>query len=304
MDPIVSTAGAKNLSYRISEENWVNDWDKLTAVVVAQSDEMAGPGLAALKAADVRCRNVEAFSSGVLAFDGAPFDLLVIQAIGADPDYLWDFLHRLRQHAQVHPTRVVAAVTLKEVDVVAEGLFDIRSEILCDPTVQEYSDAILRLGETPARTLHDRSSGDRLQHIRSEVDRLAAALREISEAEQIAPERSASITPAAIRQMIWERRERERFFDADLFADPAWDMLLDLFLGDLERRSICVSSLCIAAATPPTTALRWIGNMTDAGLFERYPDPSDRRRYFLRLSDKARGAMLAYCDALNTRRTA
>lgn len=280
----------------------MNDWDKLTAVVVAQSDEMAGPGLAALEAADVRCRNVEAFSSGELAFDGAPFDLLVIQAIGADPDYLWDFLYRLRQHAQVHPMRVVAAVTLQEVDVMAEGLFDIRSEILCDPTLQEYSDAILRLCETPARTLHDRSSGDRLRHIRNEVDRLAAALREISDAEQIAPERSASITPAAIRQMIWERRERERFFEPDLFADPAWDMLLDLFLGELERRSICVSSLCIAAATPPTTALRWIGNMTDAGLLERYPDPGDRRRHFLRLSDKARGAMLGYCEALHTRR--
>lgn len=280
----------------------MNEWNKLTAVVVAQTDELAGPGLAALDAADVRCRNVEAFSSGQLAFDGAPFDLLVIQAIGADPDYLWDFLYRLRQYAQLQPMRVVAAVTLAEVDVVAEGLFDIRSEILCNPSTQEYSDAILRLGETPARTLHDRSYGDRLQHIRGEVDRLAVALREISEAEQMAPEPRASITPAAIKQMIWERRERERFFDPDLFADPAWDMLLDLFLGELEHRPICVSSLCIAAATPPTTALRWIGNMTAAGLFERYPDPADKRRHFLRLTGEARSAMHGYWGALSARR--
>lgn len=285
----------------------MNEWNKLTAVVVAQTDELAGPGLAALDAADVRCRNVEAFSSGELAFDGAPFDLLVIQAIGADPNYLWDFLDRLRQYAQLHPMRVVAAVTLKEVDAVAEGLFDIRSEILCDPTTEEYSEAILRLSETPARTFHDRSYGERLRDIRSEVDRLAAALREISEAEQIAPAPpaslgSAAISPAAIKQMIWERRERERFFDPDLFADPAWDMLLDLFLGELEHRSICVSSLCIAATTPPTTALRWIGNMTDAGLFERYPDPADKRRHFLRLSEDARRAMHGYCRALSVRR--
>jgi hypothetical protein len=280
----------------------VNGWDKLTAIVVAQTDEQAGPGLSALDAADVRCRNVEAFSSGELAFDGAPFDLLVIQAIGADPDYLWDFLYRLRQYAQLHPMRVVAAVTLDEVDVVAEGLFDIRSEILCDPTPQEYKDAILRLGETPARTLHESGYAERLLQMRSEVDRIAAALREISEAEHTASGPSASISAAAIKQMIWERRERERFFDPQLFADPAWDMLLDLFLGELEHRSICVSSLCIAAATPPTTALRWIGNMTDAGLFERYPDPTDKRRHFLRLSEDARRAMHGYCGALSVRR--
>ena len=28
---------------------------------------------------------------------------------------------------------------------------------------------------------------------------------------------------------------RSRYFDEDMFADPAWDMLLDLFAAQLER---------------------------------------------------------------------
>ena len=58
-------------------------------------------------------------------------------------------------------------------------------------------------------------------------------------------------------------------------------MLLDLYAAELEGAQVSVSSLCIAAAVAPTTALRWIGRMTEAGLFVRQPDPFDRRRAFL-----------------------
>src|SRR3546814_18726533 len=72
---------------------------------------------------------------------------------------------------------------------------------------------------------------------------------------------------------------------------PAWDMLLDLYAACYERRQVSVSSLCIAAAVPATTALRWIKNMTDAGLLDRSCDPNDARRIFLGISEKARFAI-------------
>lgn len=95
--------------------------------------------------------------------------------------------------------------------------------------------------------------------------------------------------PAAsrIRHTIAMRRLRDRFFSSELFADPAWDILLDLTASRLERKSVAVSSLCIAAAVPPTTALRWIRMMTDQGLLERRADPKDARRMFIDLSDAA-----------------
>ncbi|RYD47218.1 MAG: hypothetical protein EOP60_17830, partial [Sphingomonadales bacterium] len=100
-----------------------------------------------------------------------------------------------------------------------------------------------------------------------------------------------------IRTVIRSRRLRAQFFQDELFADPAWDMLLDLFAAGLERRQVSVSSLCIAAAVPPTTALRWIGTMHDAGLFERHADPSDRRRAYIGLSAKGLEGMRAYVSA-------
>jgi DNA-binding MarR family transcriptional regulator len=59
----------------------------------------------------------------------------------------------------------------------------------------------------------------------------------------------------------------------------------------LEGRTVAVSSLCIAAAVPPTTALRWIRTMTERGLFVRHSDPRDGRRVFIDLSDEAAQAM-------------
>ena len=75
-------------------------------------------------------------------------------------------------------------------------------------------------------------------------------------------------------------------------------MLLDLFAAELERAQVSVSSLCIAAAVAPTTALRWIARMTEAGLFERRPDPFDRRRAFMGLSRRASLGMRHYFTAL------
>src|SRR3546814_2126456 len=57
----------------------------------------------------------------------------------------------------------------------------------------------------------------------------------------------------------------------------------------LEHKRVSVSSLCIAAAVPATTALRWIKSMTDEGLFVRRADNNDGRRIFIELSDEAAG---------------
>ena len=102
-----------------------------------------------------------------------------------------------------------------------------------------------------------------------------------------------------VRRMLRQRRMREQYFPADLFADPAWDMLLDLYAARLERQPVSVSSLCIAAAVPATTALRWIRTMTDAGLFLREQDPHDGRRIFIALAEGAFDALSRYFEALD-----
>ena len=106
--------------------------------------------------------------------------------------------------------------------------------------------------------------------------------------------RTALPDPKLVRRIIRQRQMRARFLDGDLFADPAWDMLLDLTAARAEQTRVSVTSLCIASGVPPTTALRWIGQMTEAGLLQRVEDDTDRRRAFITLTDKAVEAMSRY----------
>lgn len=106
------------------------------------------------------------------------------------------------------------------------------------------------------------------------------------------------LTHTEIRQFIRARRMRDQYLPADLFADPAWDMMLDLLAAKLAGQHVSVSSLCIAAAVPPTTALRWIRQLTDRAVFARIDDPADGRRVFIELTDHAAQAVLSWVQAV------
>ena len=97
--------------------------------------------------------------------------------------------------------------------------------------------------------------------------------------------------------MLRARRLRDQMFPEGLFADPAWDMMLDLMAARMAGERVSVSSLCIAAAVPPTTALRWIRNLTEQGIFERQADYRDGRRVFITLSDSAFDTLMSYFEA-------
>lgn len=104
----------------------------------------------------------------------------------------------------------------------------------------------------------------------------------------------AAVDAAMVRALIKARRRRDSYFPAQLFADPGWDILLDLFAARLEAKKVSVSSLCIAASVPATTALRWITAMTEDGLLIREQDPNDARRVFITLSAEVETQMAAY----------
>lgn len=89
------------------------------------------------------------------------------------------------------------------------------------------------------------------------------------------------------RYLLACRRQRDSLFSAIEFGEPAWDMMLDLYAASVERRQVSVTSLCVAAAVPPTTALRWLSLLTDAGHLVRSRDRDDGRRSYIRLSPAA-----------------
>jgi DNA-binding MarR family transcriptional regulator len=94
--------------------------------------------------------------------------------------------------------------------------------------------------------------------------------------------------------VIRARRLRSRHFEEELFADPAWDMLLDLLQAEISQLRVPVSSLCIAAAVPPTTALRWLKTLVEEGVFVRRADPHDGRRVFVELAPESSQALRRY----------
>jgi DNA-binding MarR family transcriptional regulator len=104
--------------------------------------------------------------------------------------------------------------------------------------------------------------------------------------------------PRLIQRIIRQRRLRARYFEGDLFADPAWDILLELTAARAEHRRVSVTSLCGAAAVPPTTALRWITMLAVRGLLQSSVDPNDKRRKFVTITDEVADAMARYFDEL------
>jgi len=113
------------------------------------------------------------------------------------------------------------------------------------------------------------------------------------------PSLDVANTVRVLRRIIRERRVRERFFKEARFGEPAWDIILDLTLAWFEGKTVAVSSLCIASGVPMSTAMRWINEMIEVGLIDRWIDPTDGRRNLMQVSPTTRDAMLRYLAALN-----
>jgi len=104
-------------------------------------------------------------------------------------------------------------------------------------------------------------------------------------------------TEIDIRNIIDARRLRAKFFDDSLFADPAWDILLDLYRAHLAQQRISVTSVCFGAGVPVSTALRWLNALEERGLARRSQDPLDGRRFFVELTQSGVSAMADYFAA-------
>ena len=146
------------------------------------------------------------------------------------------------------------------------------------------------------------NNAERLRQLSEEVSRIASTLARLSTGPGAAV-RTIEAAPGGdvpplsadtVRSVIRARRLRARYFRDELFADPAWDMLLDLLQAEIAQLRVPVSSLCIAAAVPATTALRWLKAMVSEGLFVRRADPHDGRRVFVELAPEASQALRRY----------
>jgi len=248
-------------------------------------------------------------------------------------------LARLDMRVARAGAKLIVATNLTGLDDVFAVMDQSAPQILVSPSRAERVIAVGRvMGEAGAARVREMGEEDRiaLLHLSQQVEAIAHSLDRLSRPNPAlhsfaashaggaalfgeckrgyhgpdtagAPDGSASALthlplpdPKLIRQMISNRQARARFFDPALFGDPAWDMLLDLTAAHGEGAQVSVTSLCIAAGVPATTALRWLTQMVESGIFRRVPDLADKRRAFIALSDKAVSAMAGYFASLRT----
>lgn len=310
------------MSYRTGSSNLPSDLVARApnVLVIGESGPASDDAEAVIEIAGARLIGRLGWDEAAARLGDHPvIDALLVATEGASDAQLDAVLPRIDALARTSDVTVIVTLGRGQIDRVAAQLFGPRVQLLCGPTRTEVV-AALSLAGIAGLQLHDvlrEGDSERLRRLNEEVARIAQMLARLAAGDDRLPpaERSGvvgdrrtgyaaetqratlPIDPQEVRRAIRARRLREQFFAAALIEDPGWDMLLDLFAAELEDRGVSVSSLCIAAAVAPTTALRWIGKMTEAGLFERRPDPFDRRRAFMMLTEAARQGMRRYCHA-------
>lgn len=284
------------------------------------------PNLRATLREDAQAAGLSIARAGVLSdlakLDGSvPGGVVFVDCPQVDAAVL-AALARLDLHAARGEVRLIVSTGVDALDDVFACMDQSAPVFLVNPDRAERVIALGRvLATMPGGRVRELSEDDRLMLLRlseqvgqiagrmERLDRVRPADEAVGGGEAALPlapdnrdgsalavSRRAVALPEArlVRRIIRQRQLRGRFLDAALFADPAWDMLLDLTAARVEGQRVSVTSLCIASGVPPTTALRWIGQMVEAGLFARHCDDTDRRRAFIGLTDRAVAAMARY----------
>ena len=286
-----------------------------TVLIVADDPSAAADAVKAAESAKLAV--AEVVSTGALpsALQRHPtIDVIFVELTAIDDaaDLALDILEHGKRAA-------VIAFPIGCIDAVSSRVTGAHVALLCNPTSAERAVAISAARIGVAFAMKDEKIGeetDRLQKLADEVARIAATLADLAgspltsggdafsdgmigyRAGPAVPRGDvAAVSAGDVRGIIRTRRLREQFFPPDLFGEAAWDMLLDLTAARIERKRVAVSSLCIAAAVPPTTALRAIRGMTERGLFVRVDDEMDKRRVFIELGADTADAMLSYLSA-------
>lgn len=98
-----------------------------------------------------------------------------------------------------------------------------------------------------------------------------------------------------------DRQKRTEFVgDKEIFGEPAWDMLLDLFIRQTKEEEISVKSACINSEAPAPTALRWLNVLAQHELISLHPDATDSQKHLITLTATGYEGMLRYLESISS----
>lgn len=101
----------------------------------------------------------------------------------------------------------------------------------------------------------------------------------------------------ALARYVEARRMRSTLFGLDLFADPAWDILLLLYQAELEGGGLTLEQMSETLRLSLSVVVGQVGVMERRGLLDEHrSSPSSRRRRAIRLSPLAVDAMASWAS--------
>lgn len=99
---------------------------------------------------------------------------------------------------------------------------------------------------------------------------------------------------AAASSLLRGLAKQPDFGAKDVVFNPAWQLLLELFVAQLEGRPVPVTNACLSLGTAQTTALRFLTDLERRSLIASVSDPADGRRRLIRLTPRVEAELRCY----------
>lgn len=105
----------------------------------------------------------------------------------------------------------------------------------------------------------------------------------------------------AARSIVEMQKLRRRYFPAAMFGEPAWDILLALYLAPAKSERT-IDRLASSSGAPLSTAIRWLRYLEAENLVMLDTNGHDPAQKQVHLTDKAYDSLRlflgqnAYCD--------
>lgn len=92
------------------------------------------------------------------------------------------------------------------------------------------------------------------------------------------------------------RDRRDGLLGRAPFGEPAWNILLALYVAAGERYALSVSALCAESGAPATTVSRSINRLIELNMVRRVPNPSDNRSAYIELTNETAAKLTELLD--------
>lgn len=99
---------------------------------------------------------------------------------------------------------------------------------------------------------------------------------------------------AMARAMLTARKLRARHLPPVMLGEPAWDILLMLYVSD----RLALSRLAEWTEIPLATITRWVNCLEEWGFVERLAHPADKRTTLVKMREKGRSALNSYLGSM------